>query len=110
MKTIICQVLIHPGGSGYEAGENPAVFQKLHLPRMDSLAQSVSTAKPFSVHEHQAGRIPDLVGKGTIALGAALRKSNVGAGRGHGRQREAHSIRAVALRDLDRVNHVALGL
>ena len=65
---------------------------------------------PVHVHEHEARRIPDLVGEGAIAVGAALVERDVGAGRGHRRQREARRVRAEALDDLQRIDHVALGL
>src|SRR5580700_1232849 len=69
-----------------------------------------ATFEPIHIHEHEAGGVPDFVGEGAIALGAALAEGNVGAGRGHGRQGEAGCIRAEALDDLERIDYVALGL
>src|SRR5580765_7394501 len=63
----------------------------------------------IKVHEHETRGIPYLVGKGAVAIGAALRESNVRSGRGHGGQRESNSICTEFFGDINGVDHVALG-
>ena len=67
-------------------------------------------AGAVEVHEEEAGGVPDFVGEGAVALGAGFGECDVGAGRGHAGQGEAHGIGAEALDDLDGVDDVALGL
>ena len=62
------------------------------------------------VHEEEAGGVPDLVGEGAVAFGAGFAEGDVGAGRGHAGEGEAHGVGAEALDDVDGVDDVALGL
>jgi len=62
------------------------------------------------IHEHEAGGVPDFVGEGAVALGAAFAEGDVGAGSGHGREGESRRVGAEALDDLEGINHVAFGL
>src|SRR5260370_1547883 len=62
------------------------------------------------VHEHESCRIPDLVGKGAIAIRSALAERYVRPRRSHGSQREARGIRAEAFDDIERIDYVALRL
>ena len=62
------------------------------------------------IDEHEARRIPYLVSEGAITIGAAFAECNVGARRGHGGQRETRGVGAEALNDVQRIDHVALGL
>ncbi len=48
------------------------------------------------VHEDEAGGVPDFVGEGAVAFGAGFVEGDVGAGRGHGGEREADGIGAVS--------------
>ena len=117
VEAIGCERVVHLLRDTIEAREDPAVFQSLRWMKPTPLAASSigardarATACGPTIHEEEASGVPDLVGKGAIALGAALGEGDVGTGRSHRGQREAHRIGAVLLDDLDRVDHVALGL
>ena len=62
------------------------------------------------VQEEEASGVPDLVGEGAVALGAALAEGDVGAGRGLAGEGEAHGVGAVLGDNLDGIDDVALGL
>ena len=64
----------------------------------------------FEIEENESRGVPDLVGEGAIAEDALFAQRNVGAGRGHHRQREAQRVGAVFLDQLQRVHDVAARL
>ena len=66
--------------------------------------------RPIHVHEEEPRRVPNLVGECAVAFSAGHVEGDVGAGRGHGGQREAHRVGAVLLDDFDGIDDVALGL
>src|SRR6476646_2189018 len=53
--------------------------------------------RPVHIHEHEPRRIPDLVGKRAIAIGAALAERDIRSRRRHRRPREARRIGTEAL-------------
>ncbi len=61
------------------------------------------------LREHEAGRIPHLIGKVAVGLHAGEREVNVVAGSGAGEEGEAQGVTAVLVYDLQRIYHVVLG-
>src|SRR5262249_47716989 len=105
-------------GDAIEARKNPPIFESLSLEssnaRVGRTLLSVSGPEarlnPVHVHEHESRRIPDLVGKCPVAVGAALVERNVSTRRSHGRQSETSRISTKAVDDLQRIDNVPLGL
>jgi hypothetical protein len=101
----------------HEFGDDPAGFERGvinagggHRPSKWRVDGDADLGGAVDVHEEEAGGVPDFVGEGAVAFGSGHVEGDVGAGRGHGRQREADGIGAVLLDDLDGVDDVALGL
>ncbi len=109
IKTVVRQRLVYLSGHAIEARVYPAVLEVTQIVFCNALRQTYSP-NAVQIHEDKARGVPDLVGKCAIAFRAIGVERNVGSRRRHGSQREAHCVRAVFLRDLDWVDHVALGL
>jgi hypothetical protein len=62
---------------------------------------------PIYIHEREPSRIPNLVGKRTVAISSALAKRNVRARRRPRRQSKASSVGTEALNAVQRVDYVA---
>ena len=116
METIRSQCLIHFLRYPIEAREDPAVFESRGLKSRDArrrhrmLDGTKSRIHAVDIHEHEARCIPYLVSEGAITICAALAECNVGARRGHGGQRETRGVGTEAQNDIQRIDHVALGL
>jgi hypothetical protein len=118
VETVGGEGIIHFCSHAIEAGKDPAVFQSLRVEAGDANRfgrdfagkSARATFQAVYIHEHESGGVPDLVGEGAIAVGAALAEGDVGSGRGHGRQSEASCVGTKALDDFEGVDNVALGL
>ena len=108
MEAIGGERAVHVGRSAMKAREYPLIFQRLRCKH--SLIRPHSRLDPIHIHKHEAGGVPNLVGKGAVAVGAALVEGNVGAGCGHRGKGEARGIRPIFCDHFQRVQHVALGL
>src|ERR1051326_1792402 len=118
METKSGERIIDIRSHAIKARKNPAVFENRRVKTANSHVETAALGYPgpqarfnsVHIHEHESGRIPDLVGKGAIAIRPALVKGNVSSRRSHRRQREARGIRSKALDNLQRIDYVALGL
>src|SRR5208282_1211759 len=81
------------------------------LSRLDRVRDPVPhETQAVYVHEHESGGVPDFVGEGAVAFGAALAEGDVSSRRGHGGQREAGRISAEAFDDVERVDYIPFHL
>ncbi len=112
VEAIVPERAVDFRGDRGEARVDPAgferdVFVRGLLIQIDPVAEVLAS---LHLHEQEARGVPDLVGEGAIAVGAVFREGDVGAGRGHAGEREAHGIGAEAFDDVDGVDDIALGL
>ena len=121
IETVCLQRLVHVLRRAIEARKNPPVFEGLRVEPRNATRLRGRVARAHTsgtqawlhsihVHEHEARRIPYLVGKIPIPRRAALAEGDIGARRRHRRQSEARRVRPVLPDHLDRIEYVPFHL
>ena len=99
------QRLVHLARGAVDARKNPPLHSA-QLVAIDSLRRLQFRV---DVHQGESRCVPDLVGERRIALNATLGQRNLASGGVDG-QREAQRVGAKLVDDVQRIDHVSLGL